>query len=147
MIRAIDTNILVYLAASDVPQHAKSRRVIEEFLSGSEENRIAVTDDVLLEFVHVVTDSRRLKNPLRMTAALDWAEAFWSGRETTPLLPSPMTFTRTVALLRAHGLSRKRLRDTMLAAVLEENGVDELLTSNVADFQVFPFLKAIDPTR
>lgn len=147
MIRAIDTNILVYLAASDVPQHAKSRRAIEEFLSHSLGNRIAVTDDVLLEFVHVVTDPRRLKNPLKMSSALDWAEAFWSGQETAPLLPSPMTFTRTLELLRAHGLSRKRIRDSMLAAVLEENGVRELLTANVADFRTFTFLKPIDPTR
>ena len=58
-----------------------------------------------------------------------------------------MTFTRTVELLRAHGLSRKRIRDSMLAAVLAENGVRELLTANVADFQVFLFVKPIDPTR
>ena len=146
MIRAIDTNILVYLAASDVPQHAKSRRAIEEFLSRSRENRIAVSDDVLFEFVHVVTDPKRLKSPLTMVAALDWAEALWSGRETQPLLPSPETFTRTMALLRKHGLSRKRIRDTALAAVLEENGVREIWTANAGDFQVFPFLKAIDPT-
>jgi predicted nucleic acid-binding protein len=147
MIRAIDTNILVYLAALDVPQHAKSKRGIEGFLSRSQENRIAVTNDVLLEFVHVVTDPKRLKNPLKMAAALDWAEAFWSGKETVPLLPSPMTFTRTLELLRAFGLSRKRLRDTLLAAILKENGVQELLTANVADFKVFAFLKPIDPTR
>jgi predicted nucleic acid-binding protein len=146
MIRAIDTNILVYLATSDVPQHSKSKRAIEEFLSRSRENRIAVTDDVLFEFVHVVTDARRLKSPLTMGAALDWAEAFWSGRETAPLLPSPATLTRTVELLRTHGLSRKRIRDTALAATLEENEVREIWTANVADFQVFPFLKAIDPT-
>ena len=54
MIRAIDTNILVYLAASDVPQHGKTRRTIERFISRSPENRLAVTEDVLLEFVHVV---------------------------------------------------------------------------------------------
>ena len=35
----------------------------------------------------------------------------------------------------------------MLAAVLKENGVRELLTANVTDFQVFTFLKAVDPTR
>jgi toxin-antitoxin system PIN domain toxin len=146
MIRAIDTNMLVYLAASDIPQHAKSRRAIDEFLSRSRENRIAVTDDVLFEFVHVVTDARRLKSPLTMAAALDWAEAFWSGRETVPLLPSPATLTRTMELLRKHGLSRKRIRDTALAAVLEENSVREIWTANAADFQVFPFLKPIDPT-
>jgi predicted nucleic acid-binding protein len=147
MIRAVDTNILVYVAVGDLPQHAKSRRAVEEFLSRSPENRVAVTDDVLLEFVHVVTDSMRLKNPLKMADALDWAEAFWSGRETMPLLPSPATFTRTLELLRTHGLSRKRIRDSMLAAVLEEHGVRDLLTANVADFRVFSFLKPIDPTR
>jgi hypothetical protein len=82
-----------------------------------------------------------------MAAALDWAEAFWSGEETAPLLPSPMTFTRILELLRTHGLSRKRIRDTLLAAVLEENGVRELLTANVPDFQTFSFLRLIDPTR
>ncbi len=146
MIRAIDTNILVYLAVSDVPQHSKSKRAIVEFLSRSRENRIAVTDDILFEFVHVTTDARRLKSPLTIDAALDWAEAFWSARETVPLLPSPSTLPRTMELLRKHGLSRKRIRDTALAATLEENGIREIWTANVADFQVFPFLKAIDPT-
>jgi predicted nucleic acid-binding protein len=146
VIRAIDTNILVYLAASDVPQHVESRRYIERFLSQSQGNRIAVTEDVLFEFVHVVTDPKRLKNPMKMGQALAWAEAFWSGQETTPLLPSPMTFSRTLELLRTHGLSRKRIRDTLLAAILEENAVRELLTANVSDFQIFPFLEPIDPT-
>ena len=63
MMRAIDTNVLVYLAASDVPQHSQTKGYLEEFLSRSPENRIAVTDDVLLEFVHVVTDPKRLKRP------------------------------------------------------------------------------------
>jgi len=147
VIRGIDSNILVYMAASDVPQHGKSRRAVEDFLSLSPENRIAVTQDVLFEFAHVVTDPKRLQRPLKMAAALDWAEAFWSGRETTPLLPTPATFTRTLELMRAHALSRKRIRDTLLAALLEENGVRELLTANAADFRLFPFLQAIDPTR
>jgi predicted nucleic acid-binding protein len=120
---------------------------VELFLARSEENRIGVTEDVLFEFVHVSTDPRRIEKPLRMAQALDWAEAFWAARDTAPLLPSPTTFTRTLELLRHHQLSRKRIRDTLLAAVLEENGVRELLTANVSDFKVFPFLKAIDPTR
>jgi predicted nucleic acid-binding protein len=107
----------------------------------------AVTADVLFEFVHVVTDPKRLAHPLKMGAALDWAEAFWAGREALPLIPSLMTFTRTLELLRTYGLSRKRIRDTMLAAMLEENGVREIYTANVADFQTFPFLTPIDPTR
>ena len=147
MIRAIDSNILVYLSASGVPQHAKSRQSVQAFLARSGENRIGVTEDVLFEFVHVSTDPRRLEKPLKMTDALNWAEAFWSARETAPLLPSPATFSRTLELLRLHQLSRKRIRDTLLAAVLEENDVRELLTANVSDFKVFPFLKAIDPTR
>ncbi len=146
MIRAIDTNILVYLVAADVPQHEKARRAVEGFIGKAPENRLAVTADVLYEFVHVVTDPKRLARPLKMGTALDWAEAFWSGREALPLIPSPMTFTRTFELLRAYRLSRKRIRDTMLAAMLEENGVREIYTANLADFQAFPFLTPIDPT-
>lgn len=147
MIRAIDTNILVYMAASDVPQHDKARRAVEAFLGQASGNRLAVTPDVLCEFVHVVTDPKRLARPLKMGGALDWAEAFWSGRETLPLIPSPGTFTRTFELLQTYRLSRKRIRDTMLAAMLEENGIREIYTANIADFQTFPFLKPIDPTR
>jgi predicted nucleic acid-binding protein len=45
-----------------------------------------------------------------------------------------------------HRLGRKRLLDTMLAAILESAGIDRLATFNGDDYAVFPFLDVVEPT-
>ena len=99
MMRGIDSNILVYLASADAPKHAKTRRAIDEMLREGSSHELAVTADILLYVVHVVMCSRRLRSPLDVATALDWAEHYWASTDVCPLVPSAETFTRTKGAL------------------------------------------------
>lgn len=54
------------------------------------------------------------------------------------------TALRTLELLELHGLGRKRILDTALAATLEEAGVRRLATGNGREYRRFDFLEIID---
>jgi len=45
-------------------------------------DRVAITPQVLTEFVHVVTDERRFAQPFPMGIALDKSERWWNATET-----------------------------------------------------------------
>jgi hypothetical protein len=50
-------------------------------------------------------------------------------------------------LLELHPLGRKRIADTLLVATLLQNNVDELITCNPNDFEVFEDLMVMDPRQ
>lgn len=100
---------------------------------------------VLQEVLHVVTDGRRFDPPLEMTVTVDVLRRLWESAEVEQLVPGARVFERTLELLQRHGLGRKRILDTALAATLEEADVHHLATFNAGDFRVFDFLEVIDP--
>jgi predicted nucleic acid-binding protein len=48
-------------------------------------------------------------------------------------------------LMSVHGLGRKRILDTVLAATLETAHVRRLATLNARDFALFDFIEVVDP--
>jgi predicted nucleic acid-binding protein len=131
----LDTNILVAYVIPEHPAHGKVRECIDQFrLEG---RRLALTSGILAEFVHVVTDSKRFENPLSMTEALEWA-AFWSDAVEVALISTEIAAHRLwLDWLVQHRLGRKRLLDTLIAAVWWSAGIREVFTLNPADFRIF----------
>ncbi len=146
MICGVDSNVLIYSAIESMPEH---RAVISFFqrrvLTG--EITCAVTFPVLLEFVHITTDPRRFGPPLELEESLAIVDQYWNAANWRRLIPRRQTGARTVELLRHHGLGRKRLLDTYLAATLLDHNIQTLLTCNTRDFQVFSELQLIDPCQ
>ncbi len=142
---AIDTNVVLSWMVKGAPHHAETGVFLRRELESG--RRIALLPLVLHEYVHVVTDGRRLARPLSMEAALGDAEALWNSFDVLRVLPGEGTVTRTLELMRRWGLGRKRILDTALAATLEEAGVRRLATFNVGDFAVFSFLEVVSPAR
>jgi predicted nucleic acid-binding protein len=105
----------------------------------------AVTFPVLLEFVHITTDSRRFKPPLTLEESIALAEQYWSASNWQQLLPGSGTAARAFDLLRRHELGRNRLLDTYFAATLLDNRITSLVTCDVKDFRVFRELALINP--
>ncbi|MHB8523324.1 MAG: type II toxin-antitoxin system VapC family toxin [Limisphaerales bacterium] len=64
----IDANLLVALAAKEHPCHSQAVRVFDRELTADEE--IVLSPSVAAEFLHVVTDPRRLTPALDMNDAL-----------------------------------------------------------------------------
>lgn len=61
----IDANVLVALAAQSHPSHSQAVRVFESELSADEE--FVLSPSVAAEFLHAVTDPRRLTPALEMS--------------------------------------------------------------------------------
>lgn len=90
----------------------------------------------LVEFIHVVTDSKRMPQPLPMADAVSRVENWWNAEEVVPVFPNREAVNRLGGWLRIHRLGRRRLLDTLLAATLFENGIQRLITNNEADYRV-----------
>ncbi len=108
-------------------------------------NRLVFPSQVINEFLHVVTDPRRFNPPLTMNEALEWVETLLANPAVSLFEPTPESLRQTLRWMRQHNLGRKRILDTHLAALLHSAGVNRLLTSNPADFNVFGVFEIITP--
>ena len=104
---------------------------------------MAVAPQILAEFVHVVTDSKRLKEPLSMEESLIRAEHWWQAREVVRIYPEGDAVTTWIEWLHDHRFGRKRLLDTMLAASACTQGISTIITNNEKDFKIFGKFKIL----
>ena len=105
----------------------------------------ALNPDVLSEFIHVITDPKRLADPLSMAAALERAEYWWTTPDVVRIFPTSKNTDLFFEWVKRHRLGRKRLRDTMLAASYFTAGVTRIVTLNAKDFEVFGCFELIVP--
>jgi predicted nucleic acid-binding protein len=142
VILGIDTDVLVAWAMAGAPRHAMARRLFEIEIR-EQEGMLALTPQVVHEFLHVATDPRRFENPLSMKEALHIAGALWDADEVMQVLPTADVLPRTLDFLSTFRLGRKRILDTALALTLNAAGVHRLATFNPDDFRVFAFLEVV----
>lgn len=147
MILGIDTDVLVSWIVVSSPRHAEAKQLLEAEVRERGVS-LALTPLVVHEFLHVVTDPRRLENPLSMNEALQRISEIWDAEEVVRITPSPDVLPRTLELLSDLQLGRKRILDTALAVTLELAGVRRLATFNPGDFRIFEFLEVVTaPSR
>lgn len=130
----IDTSFLVAYEVEEHLSHESARRLAHEHASEG----FALAPQVLAEFAHIVTDSKRFERPLSMEDALGRAATWWDGSEVTQMQPDAAAMSLFLSWMRIYKLGRKRLLDTMLAATYKANGVSLVLSSNWRDFALFP---------
>ncbi len=141
--KGLDTTFLVVAEVAEHPGHPGARRLLEGFLR--EEARLVLAPQVLAEFVHVVTDSKRFSKPLTVEQALGRAEHWWRAREVAHAFPGDESSTVFLQWMTEHGLGRKRLLDTHLAATYWCAGVRAIVTTNVRDYAIFGCFDLIQP--
>ena len=131
----IDANVLVALAAKSHPSHTQAVSVFERELAADEE--IVLSLSVAAEFLHAVTDPRRLTPALEITGAILWFREWSTEVAPTWLAPNEAAVERWLKWMTEFRLGRKRILDTQYAALLHAHGVRRLLTNNADDFRVF----------
>lgn len=144
MILALDADVLVNWMVPSTDRHRDVSVLLAAQRRG-ESPCIALVPQVLFEFIHVVTDPRRFSQPLSIEQATLRADDLWSAPDVRQVLPARSVPARVGELLRQHGLGRKRVLDTALAATLEAAGIRRLATLNGRDFQIFDFLEVVEP--
>ena len=123
------------------PRHSDARQALAQFVAGGD--RFALASQVLAEFIHIVTDSRRFTQPLSMDDARRVAEQWWTAADVDHISPSDAATRQFLAWLQQFALGRKRLLDTLLAATYHAAGVQSLFTTNPADFAVFGIFNCV----
>ena len=140
----VDTNVLVYAHVAALPEHV----AVKAFLARLLERRdvtLVVTPAVLHEFVHVVTDPRRFEPPVSIAEALALARLYLGRANVDCVATDADALADALVLVEKHGLGRRRLAATLLAATLLRHGVRQIATCNPGDFAVFSGLQLVDP--
>jgi predicted nucleic acid-binding protein len=134
MTHGIDTDFLVATEVRDHPFHRGADALLHSLLTDGHD--LAVAPQTLAEFIHVVTDGKRMPQPLSMADAVQRAEHWWQAAEVVRVFPDGQAVTDFLVWLTRHQLGRKRLLDTMLAATFLDAGVKRIVTNNGRDFQL-----------
>ena len=135
MTHGLDTSFLVAVEVSSHEEHGKSRNRFQKLLKSGD--TFSLAPQILAEFIHVVTDSRRFALPLSVEQAVERADVWWNAAEVVHVFPTAESALLFLGWLEEHKLGRKRLLDTLLASTLQAGGVTSLLTLNPTDFTVF----------
>ncbi len=134
MTYGIDTDFLVATEIVDHPFHKQADSLLQTLLA--EDHNFALAPHTLAEFIHIVTDARRMPEPLTMTDAITRAELWWQSEEVIRVFPDEHGVTDFFAWLRQHQLGRKRLLDTLLAVTFRNAKVTKIITNNGRDYKV-----------
>ncbi len=143
MKHGLDTGFLVAAELAEHPVHSAVRSKLGNLVAAGDS--FALAPQVLAEFLHVVTDPRRFEHPIEMSEARRLAWQWWTARDVEQVFPDDEATRQFLTWLEAHGLGRKRLLDTLLAATYRQAGILSLLTLNPADFKIFDQLSCITP--
>jgi len=145
MIHGLDTGFWVAAEVVEHADHQAARDTLARLVAAGDQ--IAITPQVLAEFIHVVTDPRRFAHPLDLTAARRLAEQWWTAREVVRVFPDDDATRQFLDWHQQFLLGRKRVLNTLLATTYEQAGIRSLLTTNPANFAVFGVFTCIIPTR
>ncbi len=135
MTHGIDTDFLVSVEIRDHPWHQQADVLLQTLLDAGHD--FAVAPQTLAEFIHVITDPRRMPQPLSMSDAIARAEHWWQSAEVRRVFPEGNGVTDFFSWLKRYQLGRKRLLDSMLAATFQQAGVTRIISNNEKDFTIF----------
>jgi toxin-antitoxin system PIN domain toxin len=139
----VDTNVLVYAANQDAPEHDRCRALLERWRR--QEGAWYVTWGISYEFLRVVTHPRVLERPWTSAEAMGFLRALLASPGLRVLTPTP----RHASVLEDVAgqvplLAGNLFHDAETATLMREHGVRRIVTRDV-DFHRFPFLETLDP--
>jgi predicted nucleic acid-binding protein len=144
MIDGVDTTFLVQLEIEESAGHTNAERFLRERVIEGDEI-LALTPQVINEFIHVVSDPRRFERPLSVKQALSRGEFWWQAREIQRVFATSESVDLSMKLMHEHDLGRKRILDTFLACTYLCGGIDRIVTTNSRDYGIFEGLTVIVP--
>lgn len=139
----VDTNILIYGADMDSPEHERCREFLDQWRAQT--TPWYVTWGIVYEFLRVVTHARVLNHPFTMSEAWSFLNALFASPSLRVLEETDRH--RHVAdevFAEVQGISGNLVFDAHTAILMRENGIRKIYTRDM-DFNRFPFVDVIDP--
>lgn len=137
----VDTNILVYAHNQDSLFHSQALHLIHLVLAG--EIKGILTEQNLLEFYAIITDPRRVTNPLATTEALKLINNYLNSPFEI-ILPTKDSMEIILSLCKQKKICGSQIFDAFLVATMLSNQVKTIITLNVKDFMHFIQIEIID---
>ena len=139
----VDTNVLVYAANAQAPEHVACKRLVEQLRAGALPWRM--TWGVVYEFLRVVTHPRVFETPWSITQAWAFVESLCASPSLEVLVETDRHQGVLSEVLReVPALSGNLLHDVHTATLMREHGVGRIYTRDT-DFYRFQFLETVDP--
>lgn len=139
----VDTNILLYAANEDAPEHKQCLKELENLRRSH--SPWYLTWGIVYEFLRVVTHPRVFAKPLKLRGAWEFVEALLASPALIILSESENHARAVAELTRDYAMmSGNILHDFHKAALMREHGIKKILTHD-ADFYRFKFLEVVDP--
>jgi len=139
----LDTNILVYATFEDSILYKQAREIRDKAVRG--EIKACLSPQILAEFYSVVTNSKRVTNPLTPKEAREIIELYFSTLHISKILMKRTTIQRTVKLAEKYKIKEQGIFDTQLIATMLDNGIKRIYTNNEKDFKKFKEIEVINP--
>jgi predicted nucleic acid-binding protein len=129
----IDTNVLIYSTFPDFEpeKHSRSLGILNQLLlSGTP---LFVSSQILREYFAISTNSSIFKKPLNHKQALGKIQEFL--KRFTLLLEKETTIQTLMELIEKYAVSRQKIHDLNIVAIMIDHGISQLLTYNKKDFK------------
>lgn len=139
----VDTNLLVYAADRECPEHEACRSLLEEWRA--QPLPWYTTWGILYEFLRVSTHPRVFRRPLTLAEAWSFVSSLFAAPALGLLVEGPRhpeIAARTVEEVPA--LRGNLLHDAHTAILMREHGIRRIYTRDT-DFHRFPFVEVVDP--
>ena len=139
----VDTNVLVYAADRDAPEHARCRELLEAWRRQA--GAWYVTWGIVYEFLRVTTHPAVFRMPWSAADAWGFLEAVLASPSLRVLAATPRHGEVLGELLvDLPHVSGNLVHDAHTAVLMREHGIGVIYTRDT-DFHRFPFLQVVDP--
>ncbi len=132
--KLVDANVLLYAVNADADAHERSRRWLDDALSGGD--TVAFSWVALLAFLRLSTKVELFPAPLSIDEAMDRVDAWLAARSAVVVEPTIRHAAIVRDLLRVVGMGGNLVNDAHLAALSLEHRCGIVSFDN--DFSRFP---------
>jgi len=139
----LDTNVLVYAADEASPFHHAATALRDKGFRG--ETPVCVCPQVLHEFFAVITDPKRVTNPLGQKDAQKEIEKYFYSKHIVKIFPEPEVMEKMFNLLTRYKVAAQEIFDLRLVATMISNNVSRLYTYNTEDFAQYKEIEVVTP--
>lgn len=140
---SLDTNILLYAANEDAPEHGVCKTFLQNVIENPEAWVIA--DQVYVELYRALRSSKVMSNPLSAAQAAGHVSLLRDGMGVMHCGYNSECWDRLISNLQAEDFPYRRTHDAVLAVTLLSHGVKTFYTRNTKDFVSAGFHQVINP--
>lgn len=133
----VDSNILVYAINKKSPKYKKAVKFLED-----NKFELVLAHQNILETIKVLTQ-KKYSHPISSELATNSVSLIANAGRV--ISPNNITYPIVLDYVKKFKLSGNRIFDAYLAATALSNGIYEIATDNIKDFQKFKEVKVINP--